>query len=63
MLVMTQTQAQATAEAIREARTMAAYIRLLVRSSSTNLPPELSAQAARLSAALHAMDQTKQPAP
>lgn len=59
MHVMTDPQAFTTAHAIREARTLAAYIQLLVRSSSIALPVELSNQAARLSAALHAMDATK----
>lgn len=62
MLVMTPQQAQATAEAIREARTLAGYVRLLTRSTKIKLPPAMSAQAARLSAALHAMDSTKEPA-
>jgi hypothetical protein len=48
------------AQAIREARTIAAYVQLLVRSSSVALPVELTNQAARLSAALHAMDAKKQ---
>jgi hypothetical protein len=60
MLVMTPQQAAATAQAIREARTLAGYVRLLARSSRTKLPPAMAAQAARLSAALHAMDSTKQ---
>lgn len=60
MHVMTDTQALATAQAIREARTIAAYVQLLVRSASVNLPVELSNQAARLSAALHAMDASKE---
>lgn len=60
MHVMTEPQALSVAQAIREARTIAAYVQLLVRSSSVNLPPELSNQAARLSAALHAMDAKRQ---
>lgn len=60
MHVMTDPQALATAQAIREARTIAAYVQLLVRSASVNLPVELSNQAARLSAALHAMDALKE---
>ena len=60
MHVMTEPQALSVAQAIREARTIAAYVQLLVRSSSVALPVELTNQAARLSAALHAMDAKKQ---
>lgn len=58
MLLMTPYQAQTTAEAIREARTLAAYIQMLNRSKRK--PDEiLVKQSERLSAALHAMDASK----
>jgi hypothetical protein len=55
MLVLTTIQAQAVAHAVREARTLAAYVRLLNRSKRK--PDEVIVnQADRLHAALHAMD-------
>ena len=62
MLLMTPTQALTTAQAIREARTLAAYIQMLNRSKRK--PDEiLVKQSERLSAALHAMDETKDDQP
>lgn len=58
MLLMTPHQAHTTAEAIREARTLAAYIQMLNRSKRK--PDEiLVKQSERLSVALHAMDASK----
>jgi hypothetical protein len=59
MLVLTTIQAQAVAHAVREARTLAAYVRLLNRSKRK--PDEVIVnQADRLHAALQAMDKTKE---
>ncbi len=57
-LLMTPAQAGATEDAIREARTLAAYIRMLARSRRHRPNDAICAQAERLHAALVAMDAT-----
>lgn len=59
-LLMAPHQAQATADAVREARTLAAYIRMLARSKRHRPSEAIVTQAERLHAALVAMDATAQ---